>query len=68
MNDVIVRVMDMPYFARGFTLLDSDGDFNVYLNSRYTCEEQEETYRHEMKHIKNGDFYGDCPIELIDNL
>ena len=56
MNDIIVRTINMPYAVKAYTQIDSNNDYNVYLNARYCCSEQLKSYYHELKHILCGDF------------
>lgn len=55
--DEIVRYLDMPLVFRAFTILDEDGVYNIYLNSRMPFDQIRKSYAHELSHIKNGDFY-----------
>ena len=57
MDMVIVRIIDLPHTVRGMTVLDAEGDYNVYLNARLSGDQQAIAFRHEVEHIKNGDFY-----------
>ena len=59
MDAVIVRMIDLPYTIKGLTVLDEEGDYNIYLNARLSPDIQAEAFRHEVEHIKNGDFYTD---------
>lgn len=68
MNDVFVRIKDMPCFINGYTVLDNNGDYNIYLNSAYSFEEQRITYLHELRHIRRSDFFGNRSIKNIENL
>lgn len=52
----IVRLIDLPGQIRGFTVEDSEGDYNIYLNARLNRAMQLRAYDHEIGHIKNGDF------------
>lgn len=56
MNDIIVRVTDLPCSVRGMTSPDANGDYNIYLNARLNFETQQKTYNHELKHIKMNHF------------
>ena len=56
MNDVFVRVIDLPYCIKGITVPDEEGDFNVYINSRLSYDEQKITYIHEHFHILHKHF------------
>ena len=54
----------MPEEVGAVTVVDTDGDYNVYLNAKRSDLEKE--LAHEMKHIKDNDFYNDMPIELAE--
>lgn len=62
MGDVIVRMKDLPCGINGMTIMDSDGNYNVYINARLSWYDQKKAYEHEMTHIKRDDFYNDLPI------
>ena len=42
--------------VRGFTMVDDEGLYNIYLNDRLSEATQERTLEHELRHIMNGDF------------
>lgn len=63
MGDVFVRLRDMPVKINGMTILDAEGNYNVYINSRLSCDDQRKAYQHEMRHIRRDDFYNDLPIQ-----
>ena len=58
-EDIIVRYISLPVSVRAFTVPDSQGNFNVYINSSLTFEQQRKSFEHEMCHIENGDFFRD---------
>lgn len=62
MNDIIVRLQDMPAGIKGVTLLDEAGDYNIYINSRLSMPAQNKAYFHELTHIKRDDFYNSLSI------
>lgn len=64
MEEIIVRLIKMPYAVGGVTVVDENGDYNVYLNS--LRGDQSQVCQHEMDHIKNGDFYNSKPIFDIE--
>ena len=66
MDDIITRIMDMPTLIKGFTLLDDDGNFNIYINARLDTFAQRRTYMHELEHIQNGDFYSVEDIRVLE--
>jgi len=68
MDDIIVRYKDMPTEIKGMTILDEDGNFNIYINDRLSHDMRLEVYEHELAHIERDDFYRDADIrdkELI---
>lgn len=46
---------DLPPKVKGFTVLKDDY-YTIVLNHNLTKEQNEVTYKHELKHIENGDF------------
>lgn len=63
---IILRYIDMVYSVKAFTVLDDDDNYNIYINSRYAEGIREDSLRHEMQHIKNGDFLCSVPAHLIE--
>lgn len=68
MGDVFVRLRDMPVKINGMTILDAEGNYNVYINSRLSCDDQRKAYQHEMRHIRRDDFYNDLPIQEAEEM
>lgn len=69
MDDTIVRYVDLPCSVRGVTVLDFDGNYNVYINSRLSYDVQQGALEHELNHIKNNDFYCcDCARVIEDRV
>lgn len=64
MNDIIVRLMDLP--VPGVTVTDPDGNYNMYINARLSFEGRRKVYKHEMNHIKKDHFSDDRPISEIE--
>lgn len=64
MDDIIVRVIDMPVTSEGFVLEDPAGDYNVYINGRLTFKRQQEVYLHETAHFSH--LHSDMPVELCE--
>ena len=53
----ITRIIPMPDCgADAFTIKDADGDFNIYINAALSQDGRIRAYKHELKHIENGDF------------
>lgn len=64
MEDIIVRLTSFPHAIGGVTVVDENGDYNVYLND--LRGDQEEVYEHEFSHIKNGDFSNAESISVVE--
>lgn len=62
MDCIIIRVVDLPFPLKGATVLDNEGDYNVYLNAKLSSDERVKAYRHEIEHIRLGHFYQDRPV------
>lgn len=63
---MIIRKINLPVEVPGITVLDENGDYNVYLNDRLSCEAQADAFRHEVEHIKQGHFYRLEDIMLLE--
>lgn len=63
---IIVRYINMGYAVRGFTKVDGEGNYNVYLNARYCYSQLRKTLKHELDHILNGDFDSALPAHIIE--
>ena len=66
MDDIIVRVIDMPCAIEGFVVDSPDGYHNIYINARLSYRKQREVYRHELTHIRNGHLYSSKPVFLCE--
>lgn len=57
MEEIMVRLAEsLPPAVEGFTILDENGDFNIYLNAKLSVEQQRAVYQHELEHIRGQDF------------
>lgn len=54
----------------GMVLPNDDGTFSIYLDIRLLCNanKAKKTYRHEVNHILNDDFYNGRPIRDVENI
>jgi hypothetical protein len=68
MGTIIIRMADLPYALKGFVKEDEDGDYNVYINWKYSLEVQRRTLRHEIGHICHLDFDNDTPVSEAERL
>lgn len=62
MDCVIIRLVDLPATVHGMTIIDTEGDYNVYINARLSEDDRVEAYRHEIEHIRLGHFYDERPV------
>ena len=67
MDQINVRYIDLPAKIKGFVKTDSDGNYNVYINVNLGYYEQKKTLDHELKHIKNDDFFNTSDILDVEN-
>ena len=58
--------MPLPVGVRAFTIPDAEGDYNVYLNSRLSVEQQQRSLYHEQMHIARNDFYQDARACVLE--
>ena len=64
--DVNVVLADLPGTISAYTVANPDFSYTVVLNSRLNYERQQKAYRHELNHIKNGDYDRRCSVDLIE--
>lgn len=66
--DYFVRVIQFPKGVNrvGIVLLNEDGTYSVYLNSRASEAQKRKAMRHEMLHMANDDMFGDKDIRQIE--
>jgi len=68
MGQIFTRLIKMPARIKGYTAIDDDGNYNIYLNEKLSCEQQKKTYLHEMAHITRGDWDKNSVNEAEDGL
>lgn len=64
MDCVIIRLVDLPETVHGMTIIDAEGDYNVYINAKISEDERVKAYRHEINHIRLGHFYDERPVAV----
>ena len=57
MNDYICRFIDLPSKVNAITVVDENGDYNIYINEKLSDENKKKAFHHECKHIKNNHFF-----------
>ena len=53
---VNVHLLPLPCRIKAVSTKNEDDSYTIILNSRLSHEQQIKSYKHELKHIKNGDF------------
>lgn len=62
MGDILTRVIALPAGVRAMTVIDENGDYNIYINAALTREAAARAMRHEMRHIRQGHFNTDKTV------
>lgn len=65
MDNIRVLYVDMPIGYRAFTM-PKDDFYTIYLNSRYSREQNISSLEHELRHIKNGDYEKECSVNILE--
>ena len=60
MGDIFIRIIKLS--TPGVTVLDADGNYNVYINEDLSEEERRKVADHELEHIKQDHFYSDKSV------
>lgn len=66
--DYCIRYVDFPCRVNGITVMDKDGFFNIYINSRLDYCQQQKAIQHEFTHIARGDFFRADELEKIESM
>ena len=66
MDNIIIRIVDLPISIKGVTIPSLDGYYNVYINAKYSAEMQNIILNHELKHVKNFDFENFDSINIVE--
>ena len=62
LSEIYIRGIELPLKVKGVTVLDSDGNFNVYINILLSYDTQRKATKHEISHIKKEHFYDFNPV------
>jgi hypothetical protein len=63
-DGIFVKITALPYRIHGYSRMNMDGSYTIFLNAHDSIERQEESKRHEVEHIYKGD-YDNCGV-LVD--
>lgn len=64
MEIIIIRGIELPSKIKGVTVVDCDGNYNIYINTLLSKDVQRTTQRHELKHIIKDHFYNSDPVVI----
>ena len=68
MGEVYIRIIKLPAAVRGVTVADGNGDYNIYINSLLSSDQQRLVLKHEMTHVGRNDFDSFADILEIENM
>ena len=57
MGNVLIREIELPLTVEGVTVKDTDGNYNIYINSLLSPEKKQEALEHELRHIQCDHHY-----------
>ncbi len=63
MEHEILRLAPLPARVNAVTVVDANGDFNIYVNEQLSIEEQRRAYKHELEHIRRNHLFINKPVE-----
>lgn len=66
MGETFIRILDLPSTIRGVTVRDSDGNYNIYINSSLAEDVRKKAIDHELRHIERGDFDSCADIDDLE--
>ncbi len=64
--EIFTYYTNMPTTIRSFVVSNNDMTFTIMLNARISSEQQLKAYKHELRHIQNGDYDKLCSADLIE--
>lgn len=67
MGEVIIRYVNLPLSVKAYTLTDPNDDFNIYINSNHSIDEQEKAKAHELSHIEKGHFFNGQSASMCES-
>lgn len=67
MNEIFSVLVDLPVSVRGSVQPDENGDYTVFINSRYNYDQCKDIFNHEVRHLLLGHHQQqDRPIQEIE--
>lgn len=65
MENVRFVLADLPLSVNAYTICNDDF-YTVVINARLSHSQQKEACKHELNHIKNGDFCKQCKVGILE--
>ncbi len=65
-EEVYIRLLSLPSTIKGMTLVDPDGNYNIYINQNLSRNQQRKALQHEMRHVRQGDCYSEKSIRHLE--
>ena len=66
MKTVLVRYINLPGTVNAVTVVDENGDYNVYINERLSYYEKFRALDHEVYHIKHDHLHDNTPLKVCE--
>lgn len=69
--DYFVHLIPFPQDCggvNGMVMPNEDGTYSIYINALASREQQRRAWRHELRHIRNNDFYNGKGIREIEDI
>lgn len=65
-EEIFTYYVNMPTTIRSFVVSNNDMSFTIIINSKMGSNQQLMAYKHEIDHIKNGDYDRHYSADLIE--
>ncbi|WP_300773321.1 hypothetical protein [uncultured Acetatifactor sp.] len=65
-DDIYTYYVDLPCTIRSFVVSNADMTFTIILNAKIGRDQQLQAYRHEINHIRNGDYDKKSSVDLVE--
>jgi hypothetical protein len=62
MNDIFIRLTELPDRVKAMTVVDENADYNIYINNALSRDEMKKAYLHELQHIEKKHFDQDISV------
>ena len=59
---------NIPCSIKGYVVREDVSSYDIYMNPKYSYEEQQLTLKHELEHIRNGDFEAGACVSALEKV